>query len=49
MSTMHANVEVTIPRGEPAKPIVELLDTAEKSNQMDKVLDFPPISTEPVS
>ncbi len=49
MSTMHANVEITIPRGEPAKPIVDLLHTAEKSNHMDKVLDFPPISHEPAS
>ncbi len=46
---MHTNEEVTVPRGAPTEPIVDLINTAEETNQMDKVLEFPPISTEPVS
>jgi uncharacterized protein YbaR (Trm112 family) len=49
ISTMHTNEEVTVPRGAPTEPIVDLINTAEETNQMDKVLEFPPISTEPVS
>ena len=49
MSTMHANEYMTIPRGDPTQPIKDLIQTTKDANQMDKVLDFPAISTEPVS
>jgi len=49
MSTMHANEKKTIPSGEETEPIKELINAANESGHMDKVLKFPPIDPNPVS
>lgn len=43
MQTVHANETVTVPSGYQAQPIRELIEVAKKTNQSDKVMNFPPI------
>jgi hypothetical protein len=47
--TMHENENVRVPSGEQAEKVKDILETAKESGMSDKVLEFPPIDTEPVS
>ena len=47
---MHANEKPSVPRGEQAAPIRELIDVAKETQQMSKAMEFPPIDHEsPIS
>ncbi len=41
---MHANDKPTIPVGQQTQLIKDLIDTARKTDQMRKVMQFPPIN-----
>ena len=41
--TMHANTKQSIPSGRQAEPIKELIQIAKDTNQMQKVMNWPPI------
>ena len=43
MQTIHANETVTVPGGRQAKPIRDLIEVAEKTDQRSKILNFPSI------
>jgi len=49
VSTMHVNESVTIPSGQEADRIQDLISIARETNQMAKTLEFPPIDDEPIS
>ena len=46
--TMHANETEILPKGEQAEKVKEIMEAAHAANQSSKVLEFPPIDTEPV-
>ena len=46
--TMHANETEILPKGEQAEKVKEIMEAAHDANQDSKILEFPPIDTEPV-
>jgi hypothetical protein len=46
--TMHANETEILPKGEQAEKVKEIMEAALAANQSSKVVEFPPIDTEPV-
>jgi len=46
--TVHANETEILPKGEQAEKVKEIMEAAHDANQSSKVVEFPPIGTEPV-
>ena len=46
--TVQTDKTEVLPKGEQAEKVKEIMEAAHAANQSSKVLEFPPINTEPV-